>query len=267
MTEQYLNKQKLIELVSISDFTGFKPISTDSYSDIEIYKTIKNKGGMKLLLYCALQTAIVGSRNKIFGEFNLEGEKMDVKSVYKEYNVRDDLSLQSKIQPGELTPRRLQRFFRVQIKNYLENNKEICPYLWKKYSNLNMEYRTITFPGAESLIETKEEGLYLLQTYENLDNMLNLSISERIKRVLLARKILEISDIHDNYQIGDISKQAIVFGDNFVKNVTNTTPENDKVQKEIQELLEADGSWEKVKNDKELLNFIKEVENFLENKN
>ncbi|KAI8093642.1 uncharacterized protein BX664DRAFT_330219 [Halteromyces radiatus] len=150
---------------------------------------------MKLLLFCALQTAIIGSGNKVFGEFDLEGEKIGVKAVYKEYNVRDDLGLQSKIQPGELTPRRLQRFFRVQVKDYLEKNEEVVPYLWKKYSDLDLRYRSVTFPGAESLVETKEEGLYLLKTYQRLDHLLSLSISERIKRVLLARKILDIRDL------------------------------------------------------------------------
>lgn len=193
--EQYLPAEELQELVAISDFSGFQPVSTDSYSDTEIYKTIKARGGMKPLLFCALQTAVMGSGNKVFGEFELNGETIDVRAVYKEFGVRDDLSLQSKLEPGELTPRRLQRFFRVQIKDYLEQNPEVYPELWTKYSTVDPQFRTVTFPGGEALVETREEGLYLLETYRKLDQLLETTLSERVKQVLLARKVLDAKDI------------------------------------------------------------------------
>ncbi|MBL1119609.1 hypothetical protein JK364_45855 [Streptomyces sp. 110] len=44
-------------------------------------------------------------------------------------------------------------------------------------------------------MESRDEGLYLLETYETLDNRLGLNISERIRRVLLDRKILEEKDL------------------------------------------------------------------------
>jgi len=197
MTEQYLSHTKLAELVPIAEYTDFKPLSTDSYSDTEIWKTIKSKGNIKILLYCALQTAIIGSGNKVYGEFEHNGEKIDVKRIYKEYGVHDDLSLNSKIAPHELTPRRLQRFFRVQIKEYLLKNDHVFPYLWKKYSTLDSKYRVITFPGAESLVETKNEAAYLLQTYIHLDQRAGTNIAERVQRVLLARGILTMHDIQD----------------------------------------------------------------------
>jgi len=192
--EQYLSNDRLKELVNVTDFTEFKPVSTDSYSDIEIFKTIKQKGGMEILLYCAIQTAVVGFGNKVFGEFIYKGEKIDVKTIYREYGVRDDLSLNSKIEPGELTPRRLQRFFRVQINDYLLKNADTSPYLWKKYSKMELKYRPFTFPGAESLITDKECALYLLATYKHLDERLDTFISERIRRVFMARNILVPED-------------------------------------------------------------------------
>ncbi|KAL1918505.1 uncharacterized protein VTP21DRAFT_3165 [Calcarisporiella thermophila] len=194
MTERYLSQQRLSELVNLTDHSDLKPISTDSYSDQEIYETIKAKNGMKILMFCALQTAITGSGNKVFGEFEMNGEKIDVKSVYKEFGVKDDLSLQSKIAPDDLTPRRLQRFFRVQIKDYLEKNETVYPYLWKKYSTLDKNYLTTTFPGAESLVETEEEALYLIETYKELDKRLGTNITERIKRVLLARGVISMEE-------------------------------------------------------------------------
>lgn len=192
--DQYLSNERLKELVNVTDFTEFKPVSTDSYSDIEIFKTIKSKGGMEILLYCAIQTAVVGFGNKVFGEFIYKGEKVDVKTIYREYGVRDDLSLNSKIEPGELTPRRLQRFFRVQVHDFLVKNADISPYLWKKYSKLDSKYRAFVFPGAESLISDKECALYLLNTYKQLDERLDTFISERIRRVLMARNVLKPED-------------------------------------------------------------------------
>lgn len=195
--DQYLENKTLEELIPISDFNDLRILSTDSYSDSEIWKTIKQKNGSKILLYCAIQTAVIGFGNKVYGQFEYNEEKIDVKSVYKEYGVRYDLTLQSKIEPGELTPRRLQRFYRTHIYKYLEKNVDVYPYLWKKYSNMDVKYRSITFPGAESFIENKDEALYLLETYKFLDIRLNTNISERIKRVLVARGVIKPYDVKE----------------------------------------------------------------------
>jgi hypothetical protein len=195
--EQYLKKSQLESLVPVQDYSDLKVLSQDSYSDHEIWKTIVRKNAVKMLLYCAIQTAIVGFGNKTFGEFEYNGERVNVKALYKEYGVKDDLMLSAKIEPGDLTPRRLQRFFRVQIHNYLKTHPEVSPYLWKKYSSLESEYRAITFPGAESFVETSNEGKYLLRTYKELDQRAETKITERIQRVLLARNILKISEVKE----------------------------------------------------------------------
>ncbi|KAF9285847.1 hypothetical protein BGZ74_001410 [Mortierella antarctica] len=188
---QYLGPEQLESLINVSvhNFEGFKPVLTDSYSDVEVYNSIKKLNALKPLCLCAIQTAVIGYGNKSYGEFSLKGEKVDVRSIYKEYGVKDDLAQNGKLNPGELTPRRLQRFYRHQIHNYLENS-EIEPHLWKKYSTHDTKYRSITFPGAESLIDNEQEAEYLLDTYKCMDERLGTNIHERIKRVLVARKIL-----------------------------------------------------------------------------
>jgi hypothetical protein len=195
MTDQYLSQEQLREIVNVTDFENLKVISRDSYSDTEICKTIKKRKAMSPLLYCAIQTAVVGYGNKTYGEFQLDGEKVDVKNLYKEFGVKDELQQSAKLELGDLTPRRIQRFFRVQIQSFLEQNKDVSPYLWKKYSTHEEKFRAITFPGAESLVESKEEALYLIQTYEELDQRLGTNIKERVKRVLFARKLIHISDL------------------------------------------------------------------------
>ncbi|MFF4222526.1 hypothetical protein ACFYZH_06600 [Streptomyces abikoensis] len=42
---------------------------------------------------------------------------------------------------------------------------------------------------------TKEEGLYLLKAYQKFDSLHSLTAAERVRRVLLARKILDFSGI------------------------------------------------------------------------
>lgn len=115
-------------------------------------------------------------------------------AVYKVYGVKDDIDTNVKLQPGDLTPSRLRTFFRVQIHKSLEVNENVLPYLWKRYSTLDVRYRSITFPGAESLVETREEGLYLLETYKSLERFA-VNISERIKRILVARRVIEEADL------------------------------------------------------------------------
>jgi hypothetical protein len=190
MTEQYLSSSELESLIGYHDLSEFRVLSQDSYSDSEIWKTISSRQATEPLLYCAIQTSIVGYGNKVFGEYESRGEKIDVKKVYQLYNVKSDLNLNSKIQPGDLTPRRLQRFFRKQISDYILGNKNIMPYLWKKYSTMDSKYRHLVFPGAENLVKTEDEANYLLQTYMELDSRIDSTISERIRRILMARGLL-----------------------------------------------------------------------------
>jgi hypothetical protein len=185
-------KNDLLAVTGVIDTSKFEAVSRDSYSDVEVLKTIKQKKGMTPLFYAALQTSIVGFGNKSFGEFKLDEENIDVLSVYKEFNVKSDLQQGAKLAPGDLTPRRLQRFFRFQISQYIEENENIYPYLWKKYSSLDIKFRKITFPGAESMIDTPEEAKYLLETYHELDTRIGTNICERIRRVLLARKVIAL---------------------------------------------------------------------------
>jgi len=96
--------------------------------------------------------------------------------------------MSAKYDDGELSVRRLLRFFRYQIMEFIRNSNRPS-YLWLKYSTKDIKYATICFPGAEHLVETKEEALYLLKTYKNLDEMLKTGFVLRLKRVFIARKL------------------------------------------------------------------------------
>jgi len=194
MANQYYDTEKLKDLANVADFEGFTVLTKDSYSDEEVHKTLIKKKALKPLMYCAMQTAIVGYGNKTFGEFKLGEDTVDVKALYREFGVKDELGQSEKLLPGDLTPRRLQRFFRQHIRKFLDENPDVSPYLWKKYSTRDLQFRTVTFPGAESLVKSKESARYIMQTYRELDARMGTNISERIMRVFTARKILGPED-------------------------------------------------------------------------
>jgi len=105
--------------------------------------------------------------------------------------------LSAKYSEDELSARRLLRLFREHIKKFIEKNNRPS-YLWIKYadkSDLNEKYKNICFPGAEHLIKTKEEALFLLNTYRSLDNMMNTKFSDRLKRIYIARKIYTFNEV------------------------------------------------------------------------
>jgi len=190
MTEfdkQYYGITEQKEISKHFDITDLRLISVDTYSDNEIWKAILATGKAELLLCSAIQMCVVGFGNKVYGSFKFHNKDYDIQQLFKESGVKCDLNLSAKIGPSELTPRRLQRFFRFQVYRFLEMNSSVMPYLWRKYSERDIRFRSITFPGAESLITEKDEIDYLLSTYKFLDERSNTKISDRVCRVLEAR--------------------------------------------------------------------------------
>jgi len=192
LKQQYYSIKELTEISRHIEVTDLKLVSTDTYSDEEIYAAILETGKAELLACAAIQMCVVGFGNKIYGSFKYKDVTYDVLKLFDECNVKCNLTLTSKIEAHELTPRRLQRFFRFHVYQFLEKNKTIKPYLWRKYSTRIEKFRSTTFPGAESLILNDDEVNYLLETYRFLDQRNNTKISDRIHRVFEARGLKEI---------------------------------------------------------------------------
>jgi len=93
----------------------------------------------------------------------------------------------------DLSARRLLRLFRYQIQKFIiENNRP--SYLWNKYADKiekNNVYMSICFPGGEHLVETKDQGEFLLETYGRLDEALGTKFRSRLKRIFIARRIFD----------------------------------------------------------------------------
>ena len=142
---------------------------------------------------CAIQIAIIGAGNKSFGAIRLDDDTIvPLVTIFRKYNVRYENVVNSKLDKGELTPRRLMRFYRHCTKSFIENNNRPS-YLWLKYSDHNSEYRNICFPGAEHLVTNKDEYQYLCEVYKNVDKVLGTSFNIRLQRVGVARGLCDQS--------------------------------------------------------------------------
>jgi hypothetical protein len=183
---QYLSSDEISRLIGEIDISDMELVRMDSYSDSDVYDKIKKTGKQKELLCSSIQTAIVGIGNKRYGSVSVGGELLDIEKLYKDCGVKVKLELGTTLEPGDLTGRRLQRFFRKQISDFIKKTGT-SSYLWRKYSDHDEKYKHITFPGAEHLVEKEDEISFLYKTYLQLDLRLNTRIAERIERVLNAR--------------------------------------------------------------------------------
>jgi len=142
---------------------------------------------MKLLQQCALQIAIIGSGKKSFGSIRLDNDEViSLTDIFKKYNVKYENIINSKLSKGELTPRRLVRFFRHCTHIFIKQNDRPS-YLWLKYSDHDIKFKNICYPGAEHFVETSEEYSYLCNVYNNVDKILSTSFHIRLQRVGIAR--------------------------------------------------------------------------------
>jgi len=137
---------------------------------------------------CAIQMAVIGYGNKLFGEFKVGEETHKIVNIFKENGIKSDLVKSAKLEVDDLTPRRLIRFFRYHIRDFIvQTNRN--SYLWRKYSDRDDEFKNI-HPGMEHYLNPKENDVlaaYLLKTYMNMDKRNDTLISERIIRVFEAR--------------------------------------------------------------------------------
>ena len=166
-------------------------IVTDTYNEEEVSKSIE-KIGKDICSIIAIQLAIVGLGNKNYGIVKYNDNEINIKNFFDKNKIIYDANLGTQLDPSALTPRRLVRFFRFIIKDFIEHTGQ-CSYLFRKYCpNQNLSYSNVIFPGFEHIaIPDKDEDnvILLVQTYMILDKRQqpNSMISERIKRVLLAR--------------------------------------------------------------------------------
>jgi len=183
--------------LSIDDLESFKIdneivelVQIETYNE-HILKESILKIGKDICCAIAIQLAIIGYGNKSFGKVKYNNEEIDINDFFRKNKIRSDLTINSKLKPNDLTPRRLIRFFRYSIKDYLEQETNCQSYLFKKYCiNKDELGRTTIYPGFEHLADpiiNTNNVKKLIETYDYLDTRLGTHIKERIIRVLIAR--------------------------------------------------------------------------------
>jgi len=191
---QYLNKEELLNNIPDYKITPEQLGSSDSYHEEKILKKylLLDKQGQELVYKAALQLAIIGYGNKNYGFVRDKDNNItNLTDIFNKYHIKYLEKLNAKYNDDDLSVRRLLRLFRYQTQEFIIKNKRPS-YLWLKYANKNeLEYLSICFPGGEHLVETKEEAIFFLTTYEVLDIQFNTKFRDRLKRVFIARGVLQ----------------------------------------------------------------------------
>jgi len=154
---------------------------------------------VKHLLYkAALQLAIIGFGNKNYGSIRVsDTEIIQLKDLFDKYNIKYNEKIGAKYAEDDLSARRLLRLFRYQIQEFILKTKRPS-YLWLKYSDKNLKFMDVCFPGGEHLVENKEQALHVAKTYNKLDEIMKTKFIERLRRVYIARNLftpLEIEQV------------------------------------------------------------------------
>jgi len=192
VNRKYLDEDKMVEL-NVKNLNNYEFVSNDTINEEVLLKVIKDTGKVEELFALTLQFAIIGYGNRQFGQYKYKGEVREMRTIFNDLDIKKDNDLGSKLSETDLTPRRLLRMFRFQIRKYLNKNPDVCSYLFQKYSNNDYNYREVCFPGAEFLVN-QDEARYLYECYKKLDRSLvnrNMThgLTSRIKRILLAKNI------------------------------------------------------------------------------
>jgi len=194
MDGQYLNQQTLFDSLTIIDVDTNELGRTDTYHEKKIVdKLLKIEKLEYILIYkAAIQIAVIGAGNKNYGFVrDSNNNVIQLKELFKRNDILWDNKQDSKLQEDTLTARRIVRVFRYQIQRFIKD-KNMPSYLWTKYANKdNKDFAAICFPGAEHLIETKEEAKFLADTYSKLDQRFNSLFLLRLNRVFIARNIIQ----------------------------------------------------------------------------
>jgi len=184
-------------ILNVRNLANYEIVSNDTINEEDLLKVIAENAYKEELFAASLQMSIIGFGNRQYQNYKYRGEIKLLSDLFKKTGVRYNNSIQEKFDTDVLTPRRLLRLFRFQIKKYLQDNPSVASYMFVKYNSSNANMRSICFPGGEHLVSTQDEANYIYEAYKKLDENLLLrglqsGILERIKRVLIARSFIVV---------------------------------------------------------------------------
>jgi len=190
--QQYLSKDILISNIIKINVKPEDLGSSDTYNESKILSSyLKLSNDSQILIYkAAIQLAIIGYGNKNYGFIRIDDKTvLKLEDLFKKLNIKFIEKQGARFNDDDLSARRLLRLFRHHIQQFIIDNNRPS-YLYTKYSDKNLKYMSICFPGGEHLVETEDEAVYLYNTYETLDKVQGTKFSQRLQRVYIARGIL-----------------------------------------------------------------------------
>lgn len=162
-------------------------VSTTSYDEEAIRDTIVATGKEKELLAAAIQLATVGWGKGNYGTVKLDGNNMAVETIFVEAGVFYGNDEGAVLEPGDLTPKRLCRYYRFHISQWMKE-KKLQGYLVRKYgSRKSRQYSNVIFPGAEYLVSDQASCQALLDCYAQLDKRQHTNFVTRILIIYQSR--------------------------------------------------------------------------------
>jgi len=193
MESQYLNSNIISSEIPFFDFPVNHLGSTDTYHEFKIMEKIKkySKKELMLLIKASVQVSVIGAGKKNFGFIRDDsGTQITLSKIFDNLNIQYKNTVNSLLKDDDLTVRRLVRFFRYHIQDFIMKNNRPS-YLWLKYANKeNPDMFKICFPGAEHLVQTRDECFFLMETYKKLDEIQNTNFNMRLQRVFIARGVI-----------------------------------------------------------------------------
>jgi hypothetical protein len=192
MCAQYLTKNDTTQIHDFIDKIKKEDlISTASYDEGEMLAKFNlfSEDIQLQLAKCSIHIAVIGAGQKTFGQIKHNGQIMEIEEIFKDNNIKYNLGQNFKYESDMLSSRRLVRLFRYLISEFIKKTNKNS-YLWRKYSDQNMDFSYICFPGAEHLVEKETEAIYLMSTYNNMDTLRNTKFLEKLERTYIARGIM-----------------------------------------------------------------------------
>jgi len=189
---KYLSAKEISEILGdVKIDASFELMSSDSYNETLIVEAIKATGHVDQLCEAAINLSCIGWGNQKYGAFKLKNAAVDIIQLLIDCHVKVKQPKDAKLKEGDLTPQRLCRAFRYYIRDYIRQ-EGTKTYLYRKYSDQKPRYSHLLFRGSEYLDDLKEDEVqYILQTYDKMDHLKDLKITERIRRVFQAKGYLK----------------------------------------------------------------------------
>jgi len=184
-----LNKDEIHDLLGEPQSDGLTLVPNESYNEELIAEKIKSFGpeARDLLFDATLSNSIIGYGQRNFGVMKIEDKFLEINELYKKYGILFNNPRNANLNEDDLTPNRLMRFFRYDIRDWIQKNNTPS-FLWRKYSRKDPAMMSICFRGAEYMEDlTPQQADYLIEAHINMDRALGRNMVDRVIRTFDAR--------------------------------------------------------------------------------